>query len=297
METLEQIRRRIDTAEELESVVRTMKGIAAASIRRYEQAVAALQDYRRTVEQGLHALLLANPDRLAAPSAEPPERAGAIVFGSDQGFCGRFNQQLAAKAAEMVKGWNLKSDDRRILVVGTRIVPVLDEAEIETDDTLAPPSSAGHILALVQDALVRVQRWRAEEDVDAIHLVYNESRGGPQYEPVTEPLYPLDVEWLRGLARKDWPSRGWPIRGLPWRRLFSLLVRELLFVSLYRAAAQSLASENASRLASMQAAERNIDGRLGELDARFRLRRQSEITEELLDIVGGFEALGQDGGL
>jgi F-type H+-transporting ATPase subunit gamma len=73
--------------------------------------------------------------------------------------------------------------------------------------------------------------------------------------------------------------------------LFSSLVREYLFVSLYRAFAESLASENASRLASMQAAEKNIEERLRELSAQYHQQRQMSITSELLDIVSGFEAL------
>jgi F-type H+-transporting ATPase subunit gamma len=78
---------------------------------------------------------------------------------------------------------------------------------------------------------------------------------------------------------------------MDWNRLFSSLIQQYLFVSLYRAFAESLASENAGRLASMQAAERNIEDLLEELNSQFQQQRQSSITEELLDIVAGFEAL------
>ncbi len=78
---------------------------------------------------------------------------------------------------------------------------------------------------------------------------------------------------------------------MDWERLFSALIRQYLFVSLFRGFAESLASENASRLASMQGAERNIEEWLGELNTRFHQQRQMSITEELLDIVAGFEAL------
>jgi F-type H+-transporting ATPase subunit gamma len=81
---------------------------------------------------------------------------------------------------------------------------------------------------------------------------------------------------------------------MDWDALFSALIRQYLFVSLYRAFAESLASENASRLAAMQNAERNIDERLTALQGQFHQQRQSSITEELLDIVSGFEALKED---
>jgi len=78
---------------------------------------------------------------------------------------------------------------------------------------------------------------------------------------------------------------------MDWEGLFSRLIRRYLFVSLYQAFAESLASENASRLASMQGAERNIEERLAGLQALFHRQRQMAITEELLDIVAGYEAL------
>ena len=74
-------------------------------------------------------------------------------------------------------------------------------------------------------------------------------------------------------------------------QLFQALIREYLFVSLYRAFAESLASENASRLASMQVAERNIEDRLRALTAESRQLRQETITSELLDTIAAFEAL------
>jgi len=73
--------------------------------------------------------------------------------------------------------------------------------------------------------------------------------------------------------------------------LFSSLIREYLFIALYRAFAESLASENASRLAAMQVAERNIEERLQVLNSQFHQLRQSTIDAELFDLISGFEAL------
>jgi F-type H+-transporting ATPase subunit gamma len=80
------------------------------------------------------------------------------------------------------------------------------------------------------------------------------------------------------------------------RQAAAILVREYLFISLYHAFAESLASENASRLSSMQAAQKNIAERLSDLNAEYRRQRQSSITAELLDIVSGFEALTESQG-
>jgi F-type H+-transporting ATPase subunit gamma len=78
---------------------------------------------------------------------------------------------------------------------------------------------------------------------------------------------------------------------LNWETLFSALIREYLFVSLYRATIESLASENAARLSSMQAAAKNIEERLAVRNAGYCQQRQNVVIGELLDIVSGFEAL------
>jgi F-type H+-transporting ATPase subunit gamma len=76
--------------------------------------------------------------------------------------------------------------------------------------------------------------------------------------------------------------------------VFTSLVRQYLFVTLFRAFAESLASENASRLAAMQAAEKNVEERIDKLHASFHQRRQANITEELLDVIAGFEVLKKE---
>ena len=77
-------------------------------------------------------------------------------------------------------------------------------------------------------------------------------------------------------------------------QLFSSLVRQYLFFTLYRAFVEFLASDNASRLLSMQAAEKNIEEHLNDLNVQFHRQRQAAITSELLDVVTGFEALTKD---
>lgn len=74
------------------------------------------------------------------------------------------------------------------------------------------------------------------------------------------------------------------------------MIQQYFFITLYRSLCYSLASENASRLASMQAAEKNIDERLDELNASFRRQRQNQITEEINDIVSGFKAIKKSSG-
>ncbi|MBW1769289.1 MAG: F0F1 ATP synthase subunit gamma, partial [Deltaproteobacteria bacterium] len=135
------------------------------------------------------------------------------------------------------------------------------------------------------------EAWRSQREIDQVILFYNRPLSGASYRPHTLYLLPVDLGWFQDLEGKPWPSRALPFFTMDWSRLFSSLIREYLFASLYRAFAESLASENASRLALMQAAERTIEDRLEELHTEFHQQRQSSIMEELLDILAGFEAL------
>ena len=113
------------------------------------------------------------------------------------------------------------------------------------------------------------------------------------FQPRVLQLLLIDPRRLRRWREGPWDSRSLPAFATDRRRLLSRLIRQYLSVSLFRACAESLASENASRIAAMQAAEKNIEQRLDELRGSFNHLRQTAITEELLDVVTGFEALSK----
>ena len=113
---------------------------------------------------------------------------------------------------------------------------------------------------------------------------------GAIYTPVGQRLLPLDETWRRGLVQLPWPTRNLPEPMGGGSATLRALIREYVFVSLFRACAESLASENASRRAAMERADRNIDELLEQLRGDFHRLRQSGIDEELFDVISGFEA-------
>lgn len=292
MADIESLRRRIESTEDLLSVVKTMKALAAVNIRHYEQAVEALEDYSRTVEQGIQVALWNGPG--AGVHARPAKHldTGVIVFGSDQGMCGKMNDEIVEHAEKWLSNREAGGSVRiRIAAVGERVASRLAERGREPARRLRVPTSVEGIVDVVQDLLMEIERWNAEEGIEHVLLFYNRPGTGASYSPADLRLLPVAREWLRALRRKPWPTNQLPTFSMDWNRLFSGLIRQYLFVSLHRGMAESLASENASRLASMQGAEKNIEEMLGELRSRFNQQRQRGITEELLDIVSGFEAL------
>ena len=292
MHTLETLRRRIDSTNSLHGVVRTMKALAMTSIQEAENAVDSLTRYYRTVRLGLQIALRHRPPDAAQPPTVSTGAAGILVFGSAWGMCGRFNDVLANYTVEQLAPWS--RPPRRVVALGEYIGDALEAAGRQADSQYEMPESVAGITDRVQALLVLIEQWRTVQGIDQVILFYNESTSGVGYGPQVQPLLPLDAAWLDQIEAEPWPTRVVPAFRTEWSVLFAQLVRQYLFVSLYRAFAESLASEHSSRLAAMQAAEENVDDRLHELNAEFHRVRQTAITEELLDITSGFEALQSD---
>jgi len=290
MEELESLKRKIKNAEDLQSVVKIMKTISVSNIREYEKAVESLNEYNKTIEMGLQIVMMNKPDEFQLIKSESVRKSlGAVVFGSDQGLCGSFNDQIANYVIDRLGG--IEHETRSVIAVGDRVVSRLEEAGQPIDAHFSSFRTHQGITQVMLDVLVELEEWRMNNGVNQIVLFYNKSVSGAAFRPYMVSLFPLDMDWLRALAEKKWPSRTLPTFSMDADKLFSSLVRQYLFFSLYRAFVESLASENASRLASMQMAEKNIEEHLNELSVQFHRRRQSAITSELLDVVTGFEAI------
>lgn len=286
----ESLRHKIGSATELESVVRTMKALAAASITQYERAAHSLDDYYRTVELGLVAWIRQSgmAGYAAKKGPAPTGSIGAIVFGSDQGLVGQFNDVLADFVATTL---NTIPGRKTIWVVGERVQGHLADAALPVAGSFPVPNAISAITALVGRILTEIETQREKGEAVQIYLFHNRPKIGTVYESVSQRLLPLDDAWRYKLAGLSWPSDNIPEVMNGDETTLRALIREYLFISLFRACADSLASENASRLAAMQRAEKNIDELLDDLNQVFNRQRQSSIDEELFDVIAGYEML------
>lgn len=289
MQTLESLKRSIKSAEDLSGVVRTMKTMAAVSIRQYETAERSLVEYSRTIATGLQ-MLMRHQDNEAERTQKHTGTTGAIVFGSDQGMCGQFNEQISDFTVQYLKK---HAADQHVpaICIGHRLADKIFSAGITSDHVLRLPGSASGITPLVQDLLSSIDAWRAAHDVTRILVFHNRRLSASSWQPYAMQLLPLHLDRLRHHEVSGGSNKSLPFWTMNTSNLFSRLVKQFLFVSLFRACAESLAGENASRIAAMQSAERNIKDRIQLLHSDYAQRRQTTITEELLDVVTGFEAL------
>jgi len=291
MATIEELKHQITTARDLQSVVKTMKALAAVSIHQYEKAVQSLTEYNRTLEMGLQILLKQQPKVLLSKIAMLNHRRGIVVFGSDWGMCGQFNEKVANYILEKLESQLLDTENRLILAIGSRVCDRLEAGGYRCEACFTLPSSIEGITSTIQEIVLILERWRQENQIDQISVVYNQIAHSTTYHPTDLQIFPLNLAWLKNLQRQPWKSRSLPTFTMNENNLAAALFRQYFFVSLYRACAESLKSENTSRLAAMQMAEKNISERLSQLSMEFNHQRQTNITEELLDIISGFEAL------
>ena len=305
-QTLEVLSRRTATLSSIRGIVHTMKTMSAINAVPYERAAQAAESYHQTVLSGLRAFVI-KTGPIAMPVAGQTEKI-LVVFGSDHGLCGNYNEALAkrakteaakagaakAGAAKAGAGAGAKTDSGvRILCVGVRMSDALSDQGLKPEVTFLPPASADGIGRLASSIVTRLDKIGGGDVHNriAVTLLFTQRTGTGQREPVVSPLLPLTPSLLSDPAKTGWQSRSLPSYTMQATPLLAALLRNHIFASVFQASAEAMVTENAARLALMQQAEQAVDERLEEVGGQFRLMRQDEITNELMDIIIGFEAL------
>jgi F-type H+-transporting ATPase subunit gamma len=292
MDTLEDLRKKLSGAKDIKSVVRAMKAMAASNIAQYESAVGSLGDYYHTVSLGMAAWLIQEKIQGVSPN-KTLEKHGdkpvcVIVFGSDQGLVGRFNNVMTDFVARSLRDI---AGSKELWVIGERVQLLLADAGLAATKSFAVPNSIDAVTPLIGQILVEIRATTEKGPETQFYIFHNKPKPQSGYEPEMQRLLPLDEQWRSDFTGIKWPANHLPeIIGKSGAALLAL-ISEYLFVSLFKACAESLASENASRLEAMQRADKNIGNLLDSLGHKFQRLRQSSIDEELFDVVSGFEAL------
>ncbi|MGD9854792.1 MAG: F0F1 ATP synthase subunit gamma [Planctomycetaceae bacterium] len=291
MKTLETLKRQIHTADDLATVVRTMKALAAVNIRQYEAAADSLGKYQETIEQAVRMLVWNSRGLAAERKPSRASRIGLIAFGSDQGMCGGFNESLGQFVVDSFDKLRSEGSDVRLVVLGRRLADRLLETGLVFDNLFDLPGAVSGMTAMLQDLLPWIDRWRTEHHLASLMVCHHRRLTRTNYGPVDRTLLPVAPQHFVESPSRRWTGQSLPLVTMPPEQLWRAIVRQYLFVSLFQACAESQASENAARITAMQSAETHIHDRLGELQLDYQHMRQTSITEELLEVITGFEAL------
>jgi F-type H+-transporting ATPase subunit gamma len=275
VEQLPRITARIASLQELRDLIRALRALAASRVQEAQGALSGIRAHVAIVEDAIAegACLLAPRDVGGAAAAD----AGVLlVVCSEHGFVGVFNDRLLDRAeAEREAG-------RALAVIGRRGAQAAEERGLDVAWCVPMATHVEGVLGVarrVADRLAGVTRAR---------IVYGAYRRGGQFEVVANDILPLDPALLVRAA-----GRNPPLHHLAPADLLQRLAEEYLFAEITRAAMESLASENGARLRVMESANHNIADKLDDLRRREHSLRQEVITEELLDVVIGAEAILQ----
>ncbi|GAB4365907.1 MAG: F0F1 ATP synthase subunit gamma [Kiloniellaceae bacterium] len=275
MEALPRLKARTASLHELRDLFRALRAMAASHVQEAQDALAGIREYVGVVEESIAeaaGLLARAPDGLAREVAG--DSSALVVVCSEHGFAGAFNERLLDRAAET------RQPGQDLLVIGSRGAALAEERGLELAGSFAMATHVGGILGVTRRVADRLA------SVATADVVFGSYKKGGGYAVAARRILPLDPALLAGAE-----GRSPPLHHLEPALLLQRLAGEYLFAEITRAVMESFASENAARLRTMEAADRNIDDKLGDLQRRANALRQEAITEELLDVVTGSEAI------
>lgn len=282
MSGLQDIEREINSTKNLGSIVGTMKAHASSTITQFQRGATAAWEYKNILDKSLHIVFL---NQQPQKSSEIEGQTMHIIFGSDHGLAGRFNERIAHYSLQKIK----EKNQSIYILLGQQVRQRLAD-DLSTHVFLHLPHTIENVTNKVNTLLLKIDELRDEHSIGKIILHYNKPIDKITFKETSEVLFPIDFD-AYGVEKIEWDSNRIPSYFTNREALMSSLIQQYLFITLYRAFCYSLASENASRLSSMQSAEKNIDARLDELNSEYRSKRQNSITEEINDIISGFKVI------
>jgi F-type H+-transporting ATPase subunit gamma len=299
MPSLKTIRKRIGSVKSTQKITRAMKMVAGARLARAQSRILAMRPYAVNLQQVLGAVVADGPDgeSNAAPLhpllvRRPEKRVLYVVLSSDRGLCGSFNAQVNKASERLWREAEASGTKTSFYVVGRKGRDYLKRRSAPVDHEFVGVWDRIDVAQAREMARTILQPFRKGE-VDAIYLVYNMFKSAMSQELLVDPLLPIaQPEIERDLARdgaagitRDYlfePDRG---------ALLDRLVPMYLEIAIMRALLESQASELAARMTAMDSATKNAKEMINKLTLQYNRARQAAITKELMEIIGGAEAL------
>jgi len=288
MATLKAIRRRIASVQSTEQITRAMKLVAAARLRRAQEALIAARPYSEALARVADSLLNAEGVDLA-PAEDAKKSALVAVIAADRGLCGGYNTNIVREGEQVRR--NLERDGLEVLyyAVGKKAVDHYKRTEapiaVESTDNLPR-------LATVELARLIAERMLADFQSGAISqasIVYTRFHSALTQKPVYEQLLPVSRP-ERGPADEAPAPVDYLIEPSP-QELVPVVVKSYLEAAVFHGLLEAEASEYGAKMTAMDNATNNAIEMINSLTLEMNRARQAQITKELMDIVGGAEAL------
>ena len=292
MPSLKHIRRRIGSVKNTQKITRAMKMVAAAKLRKAQETVERFRSYSNATVS-----MLAEVARDAGGEEHPllerrPVRSSLVlVISSDRGLCGGFNTNLNRMVGAHIKG---QAPAPSLGIVGKKSVAYFQRRNASIAEIFADVYSEPGYAVAARIARRLIAKYTSGE-VDRIDLAYNEMLSVASQKPTIKPLLPIELPAAEESSGKESSGKeslaGTYLFEPDGEQLLAKILPMYVEVAVCRALLESIAAEHASRMAAMDAATTNAQDMIEHLTLVYNRARQSAITSELMDIVGGAEAL------
>lgn len=297
MDTLDSLKKELESTKNLQGIVSTMKSIAAVNIKKFEKTAINIVKYQSNIDLGIQAIVSQQPNIIKLinyleqkTEKNTKKRDVVIVVGSNQGLCGRFNDRVV----EYYLNNNKTDVNSYVISVGDRITSLLKAKKVKIEKNFSIPNSDDLINDLVYDLFGII-----EQNLDNLRkvLIYFTAHTSDGIGNLTKKrVIPLEKKYFEKLKNKKWPTNNIPYWRVQSKQLVSDLIDQLIFSNIYLTISSSMASEQRNRLITLQGAEQNIKDHITELTLRYNQKRQNVITSELIDVVSGAKALKRKNG-
>ena len=289
--SLEALQKRIKTTQDLRDIVSTMKSLSSVSILQYEQANKSLKEYKSILKDGIHALIRTGKLKLPpTPKNLEQQKTLAIIIGSDNGLVGRFNKELIDFAKKTLSSEGHNISDCAFISIGKRIASIAENQKLNLKAKYAVSNSIKVVGSIASTVIMRIEEAIRNEHFSRV-IVFYHKQNATSSSVKSKVLLPFSTDAYARLSKEPWATNNIPLITMPPQKLTSVLVQEILMTVLSSAITSSLAAEHRTRMINMQNAEKNIDENLEKLNHIYQQERQEDITDELIDVISGSEAI------
>jgi len=287
----QEIRSKIKSVQSTRKITKAMEMVAASKMRKAQERMRAARPYGEKIRRLAANLSHANVTEyrhvaLGRPAPAVVKRVGLILVTTDKGLCGGLNTNILRLALASMREWETGgATDIRVTCIGSRGLGFMQRLGANVVSQVVGLGDAPHLEKLIGPVKVMIDAFRAGE-LDAVHLAYTRFVNSLKQDPVIEPLLPLSGE------RMGTPEHGWDYLYEPdAQTVIDELLLRYVEALIYQALAENLASEQSARMAAMKAATDNAGNVIKELQLVYNKARQTAITTEISEIVGGAAAI------
>lgn len=286
--TAERLKRKIKTAEELKDIVTNMKMLSSASIMQYEKAGEALDAYAENLRDAFRILALQNGLPRRKNNIPRDSRRLYVLIGSDNGMVGGFNREIIRKLES-----ESAPDGTLYITVGKRAAMAAEAHKLSVFKGYAVSNSLKTVMLLAEYIITDIEEAMRRHHAGSVYIISN--RRGVQGRVLTEceKIIPFDTADLEALRRQKWDTNNIPQLADSAEEMFKDLTGEALRITAARKINASLTAEHFIRMTNMRNSEKNIEENLENLNLEYQRQRQEDITDELIDVISGAEAMNK----